>query len=119
VNLGYSSLFVAMNLDTWNELGEEAQALIESEIAGLEEEMWTATAVDDRRGMDCLASGPCDEEPGGMIPVEPTEADRDKLKAVLEDVIVKHWAERCGTEACVDDWNDTVGKVVGISTSLD
>lgn len=119
VNLGYSSLFIAMSLDTWNGLGTEAQALIESEIAKLEEEMWSATAVDDQRGMDCLASGPCDGEPGGMVPVEPTDADKDKLKDVLENVIVRRWANRCGTEKCVDDWNETVGKVVGFSTSLD
>jgi hypothetical protein len=49
-----------------------------------------------------------------MILVQPSQADRDMLKKILSDVTLPKWAERCSA-ACVADFNNTVGKVVGVS----
>ena len=119
IRLGYASSFLAMNMDTWNGLTADAQALLVSELAKLKEEMWAATAVNDQRGMDCNAAGPCDlGEPGGMTPIEVSDADLEKLKQIVTDFVVKRWAARCGTQACIDEWNATVGKIAGIEASL-
>jgi len=119
IRLGYASSFLAMNMKTWNSLTPDAQALIVSELKGIEEEMWDATAKNDRRGMDCNAAGPCDlGEPGGMTPIEVSDADRDRLKRIVSDFVVRRWAARCGTQQCVDEWNATVGKIAGIEASL-
>ncbi len=119
IRLGYASSFLAMNMKTWESLTPDAQALIMSELATLEEEMWEATAKNDQRGMDCNASGPCDlGEPGGMTPIEVSDADREKLKKIVSDFVVKRWAQRCGTQQCVDEWNATIGKIAGIEASL-
>lgn len=119
IRLGYASSFLAMNMETWNGLTPDAQNLIMEKLKVLEEEMWAATKVNDQRGMDCNASGPCDlGEPGGMTPIEVSDADLDKLKQIVTDFVVKRWAERCGTQACIDEWNATVGKIAGIEASL-
>lgn len=119
IRLGYASSFLAMNLKTWNGLDAETKALFEKELPKLEEEMWVATAKNDQRGMDCNASGPCDlGDPGGMIPIEPSDADKNKLKSIVEDFVLKRWAKRCGTQKCVDEWNATIGKLAGVKASL-
>ena len=120
IRLGYASSFLAMNIDVWNSLSPETQAFFQEHLATLEEEMWVATAANDQRGMDCNASGPCDVgEPGGMVPIEPTDADKAKLKEVVENFVLKRWANRCGTQQCVDEWNATIGKISGMTAALD
>jgi hypothetical protein len=53
-----------------------------------------------------------------MTPIEPNAADKAKLKDVAENVVVKRWAKRCGTQTCIDEWNATVGKLSGLKASL-
>lgn len=119
IRLGYTSSFLAMNLKTWNSLSKEAQDLMQSELAKLQDEMWVATAANDQRGMDCNAAGPCDVgEPGGMTPIEPSDADKAELRRIVNDVVVKRWAKRCGTQKCLDEWNATLGKMSGLKATL-
>lgn len=67
--------------------------------------------------MDCNAQGPCDKgEPGGMIPVTPTEEDQKILENIAQNVVLKRWAKRCGKD-CADEWNATIGKIVGMNAS--
>ena len=124
IRLGYASSIMAMRLKTWNALNSETQALIEKEAAKIENAMWDATAKNDQRGMDCNASGPCKDKDGkdlptgGMIPIEPTDKDKAKLKDVVENFVLKRWAKRCGTQKCVDEWNATIGKISGMTAKL-
>ena len=118
IRLGYASSFLAMNLKVWNSLDGATQALFQKELKALEEEMWVATAANDQKGMDCNASGPCDGPTGGMVPIEPTAADKAKLKDVVENFVLKRWAKRCGTQKCVDEWNATIGKLSGMKASM-
>ena len=58
--------------------------------------------------------GKCSEgEPGKMKLVKPSESDVAARRKVLEDFILKRWASRCSAE-CVKNWNETVGKLVGL-----
>jgi TRAP-type C4-dicarboxylate transport system substrate-binding protein len=116
--IGYTATFLAVNKDTWDGLSPETQALIKEKAAEVEDEMWTATAEADEIGMACTADGPCPlGEPGGMTPVEMSAEDEAKLKDVVETVVLKRFAERCG-EDCVKQWNETVGKVAGHQAPL-
>ena len=84
-----------------------------------EREVRTATAESDQVGMDCNASGPCAiGDPGGMVPIEPSAEDMERLRDIVQNIVIKRWAERCGTQKCVDEWNETVGKVVGMEAKL-
>jgi hypothetical protein len=53
-----------------------------------------------------------------MTVIEPSSADKAKLKDVVEKFVLKRWAKRCGTQKCVDEWNATIGKVAGMKASL-
>ena len=89
------------------------------QMSPLTEAMWVATRANDARGMNCNAQGPCDiGEPGNMTAIEPNAEDKATLKDVAENVVVKRWAERCGTQTCIDEWNATVGKLSGLKASL-
>ncbi|MGB7304460.1 MAG: transporter, partial [Burkholderiaceae bacterium] len=69
----------------------------------------------DQIGMDCNAAGPCEKgKPGGMVPIEPSDADKAQLNGIVQDFVLARWAKRCG-EACAKEWNETVGKVVGMT----
>lgn len=119
VRLGYTSTYVAMNNDTWAGLTPDAQALFDEQMPKWEETTWKATAESDEVGMQCGASGPCPYgDPGGMIPVELSEEENAQLKQMVEEYVLKRWAERCGTQECVDEWNETVGEIVGLKAEL-
>ena len=115
VRVGYAATFTAINLDVWNGFSQETRDLITSEAKKLEDEIWAFESSLDQKGMDCNASGPCDAgEPGGMIPITPSAEDQAMLADIAQNVVLKRWAGRCG-QACADEWNDTIGKVVGLT----
>ncbi len=117
IRIGYVASFMAVNKRVWDSLSEASRRLIVMEAAKLEEEMWAATAANDQRGMDCNAAGPCDlGEPGGLVPIEPSAADQARLKIILNDFVLKRWAQRCG-KACADEWNQRVGVLLGLEAS--
>ena len=118
IRLGYASSFLAMNMKLWDGLDADTKALFNTELPKLEKAMWVATATNDQKGMDCNASGPCDGPTGGMIPIEPTAADKIMLKSIVENFVLKRWAKRCGTKKCVDEWNATIGKLSGMKASM-
>jgi len=118
VRLGYAATFTAMNMDTWNSLNAETQALIQAEATKMENATWAFTQSLDQKGMDCNASGPCDKgEPGGMVPITPSAEDQAMLKDISENFVLKRWAQRCG-QTCADEWNATVGAIVGMTAKL-
>ena len=117
VRVGYAATFTAINLDTWNGLNKETQDLIMSEAKKLEEEIWAFESSLDQKGMDCNAAGPCDKgDPGGMVPITPSAEDQKMLADIAQNVVLKRWAKRCG-KACADEWNATIGKVVGMTAA--
>ena len=117
VRVGYAATFTAMNMDTWKGLNGTTQKLIMSEGKKMENAIWTFESSLDQMGMDCNASGPCPKgKPGGMVPIIPSAEDNAMLKDISKNVVLKRWAARCGT-ACVTEWNNTIGKVVGVTAS--
>ena len=117
VRVGYAATFTAINMDTWNSLSSDTQKLIMSEAKKLEDEIWEFESSLDQAGMDCNAAGPCDKgKPGGMVPITPSAADQAMLKDISKNVVLKRWAKRCGKK-CVADWNNTIGKVIGMTAS--
>ena len=93
-----------MNLDKWNSLTPDQQAVLNTEIAALTERMWVETATEDEVAISCITGGKCDiGKPGKMTLVEPTEADMSIRDQVANDVILARWAKRCGEE-CAATW---------------
>ena len=118
IRLGYASAFLAVNNKVWNGLSGEAQKLMMAQFKQVEDDMWVGTQRDDKLGMDCNASGPCPlGKPGGMIPIEASDADRAQLKGIVKDFVLKRWVKRCGKQ-CAVDWNNTIGKVLGMKVAM-
>lgn len=113
--VGWSQVVHSVSNDAWNTLDARTQEFLETEIAGLEDRIWIAADKETAEGIACnTGSGSCPYgEPASMQAVEFSEADSEVLHALLEDVVVKQWSERCGPE-CSEDFNNTVGKVVDI-----
>lgn len=118
VRLGYAATFMAVNGDTWDALSDETKDLIKTKAAELEDEIWTSIKETDQTALDCNADGPCPwGDPGGMTPVEISDEDEAKLKDIVQNFVLKRFAERCGKE-CAEEWNKTMGAIAGVEAPL-
>lgn len=114
LRLGWGLAFGAMNMDRWNSLSGEQRRLLRRELGHLTDEMWAETATEDDIAIACLTGGPCPlGEPAHLVLVEPGERDEAGRRRIAEGHVLARWAERCGP-ACVAQWNDTVGRVLGL-----
>lgn len=113
--VGWSMVMHGVNLKAWNRLPEETRAFLLREIAAWEDEVWAAADAESQAGLACNTGGECAAgNAANMTLVAVSDADRKRLREIMETVIVPNWAGRCG-DACVAKWNDTVGKIVGIT----
>jgi len=118
--VGFSVSFTIVSLATWGKLDDKTKAFMESAVKG-QTDMWWKTIIDeDTMGLNCTTgTGECTAgKPGKLVKVEPAEADAAILETAMKDVVLKRWAKRCGADtACVANWNDSIGKVVGLTAS--
>ena len=114
---GWDSVVTAMNMDKWNGLGADAQGLIAEQIkANFEDPAWASAQDALVNDIACLTgNGEC---PAGdarsMTLVEASDADLTKARDILTSEVLPEWAERAGGDWAAR-WNDSVGKVVGVS----
>jgi len=114
---GWDSVVTAMNMDKWNGLGADAQGLIAEQIkANFEDPAWASAQDALVNDIACLTgNGEC---PAGdarsMTLVEASDADFTKARDILTSEVLPEWAERAGGDWAAR-WNDSVGKVVGVS----
>jgi TRAP-type C4-dicarboxylate transport system substrate-binding protein len=114
MRVGWGLAFGAMNMDKWNALGEKRQKLLKAELDKLTDAMWKDTATLDDIAISCITGGKCEAgEPGNMTLVKPSDADLKARDKIATDVILARWAKRCGEE-CAKNWNETVGKILGL-----
>ncbi len=113
--VGWSQVMHAVNLRTWERLDPKLRDFLKAEIARLEDEIWKAADAETQEGIDCnIGKASCTQgTKANMTLVPVSNADRELLTKVLNDVVVPKWAARCPGD-CVKTWNDSVGKVVGI-----
>ncbi|MEL6677933.1 MAG: TRAP transporter substrate-binding protein [Pseudomonadota bacterium] len=115
LRVGWGLAFGAMNMDKWTSLSASQQALLQTEIATLTDAMWAETATEDDVAISCITGGSCEVgEPGSMVLVEPSAEDLVARDRIATDVVLARWAERCG-EDCAENWNATVGPILGLT----
>lgn len=116
LDIGNVGSIIAMNLDTWNSLSAETQALLTEAFNKIEAGIWEETAEMNLVAADCNAQGPCPlGEIGGMTVIEPSAEDAAKMKEVVQSKVLPSWGARCTAPGCVETWNDTIGEIVGLS----
>ncbi len=120
MKVGYTATFAAISLRTWNRLSDETKTFIQTQMKAFEDTAWKNNIAEDGMGVICNTGvgGTCTEgAPGGMKKVDPSAADDAMRKKVLEEVVLKRWADRCGAE-CVKQWNETIGKIAGVQAPM-
>lgn len=121
MRVGWGLAFGAMNMSKWNSMSPDMQADLTAKLDALTDEMWDATAKEDDVAIACLTGDSCPIEGGplgGMTLVEPSAADLKARDEIAKNVVLARWADRCGEE-CAAQWNDTVGKVLGMTASAE
>lgn len=116
--VSWGQIGYAVNAKAWNSWDPKLRSFIDGEIKTLEKRLWDAADLFTQQGYECNAgTDKCTlGTKGKMKVVQPSQADRDMLKKILSDVTLPKWAERCSA-SCVADFNNTVGKVVGVSVA--
>ena len=113
--LNFASGITAVNIEAWNGLDADVRKVIEDAMPGHEKAMWDLNRSEGELGILCNTTGPCPEgEPGGMIRVDASEADLELRRTIMLETVLPRWAKRCGN-VCAQQFNDTIGKVNGLS----
>ena len=114
---GWDPVVTAMNLDKWNGLDADTQALISSEIVtGFEDPAWASAQDALVNDVACLTgNGECPTgEARSMTLVEVSDEDFARARELLTSEVLPDWAERSGGDWATR-WNDSVGQVVGVT----
>lgn len=114
--LSWNQIVYAVNGKTWQGYKPEVRAFLTKEIQRLEKDVWDAAETFSVQGYECNAgTDKCTMgQKGKMRLVQPSAADRELLKKVINDVTLPKWAARCSAQ-CVADFNATVGKATGVT----
>ncbi|WP_112322110.1 TRAP transporter substrate-binding protein [Oceanibium sediminis] len=114
---GWDSVVTAINLDKWNSLDADMQALISEQVTTqFEAPAWDSAQDALVNDIACLTgNGDCPSgEARSMTLVEVSDADFEKAREVLVTEVLPEWAERAGAE-WAERWNASVGQVVGVT----
>jgi len=116
LSLGWSVNVHAFNLASWKKLDPKVQEFLLAEMKTYEDKMWTTIDESIGDADNCnFGKEPCKlgkKASMNLVPV--TDADRSEHKKLMETRVLAGWAKRCGA-ACAKEWNETVGKVVGMT----
>ena len=114
---GWDPVVTAMNMDKWNGLSADQQALIQGQIkTNFEDQAWASAQDALVNDIACLTgNGECPSgETRSMVLVEASDADFAKARDILTTEVLPEWAERAGADWAAR-WNDSVGAVVGVT----
>jgi TRAP-type C4-dicarboxylate transport system substrate-binding protein len=115
MSLGWSINVLAVNLSSWNRLDPKVQQFILGQTKAYEEKMWATIKTITAEADNCnTGQQPCTMgklAKSTIVPVKPEEAQTHKQ--LVEGVVLAGWAKRCGAE-CAKEWNETVGKLLGL-----
>ena len=114
---GWDSVVTAINLDKWNSLDADTQALIAGQVASaFEAPAWASAQNALVNDIACLTgNGACPAgEARGMTLVEVSDADFARARDVLISEVLPEWAERAGGDWAAR-WNASVGASVGVT----
>ena len=113
---GWDPVVTAINLDKWNGMSAENQALLTDQIkTGFEDLAWASAQDALVNDIACLTgNGECPSgDARSMTLVDVSDEDFARAREILTSEVLPEWAERAGGDWATR-WNDSVGKVVGV-----
>lgn len=114
---GWDPVVTAVNMDKWNSMSDANKTLIEDKIkTDFEAPAWASAQGALDNDIACLTgNGTCTSgDARSMTLVEVSDADFAKARDVLVSKVLPDWADRAGAD-WAKRWNDSVGKVVGVT----
>lgn len=120
IYMGWSINYQSVNLDRWNGFSPDLQKFFLEQFDKFEDKMWqTGKEALDNADFCNFGTGACPEgTPANLIEVEVSAADQALHKKLMNEVVLVEWGKRAGMDYA-KEWNDTVGKVVGLTIPLD
>ena len=114
--VSWGQIAYAANQKSLDKLDPRVRTLIETEVKVLEKNIWDAAALHTEQGYACNSGAAACTlgTKGKMTLVKPSAADVALLKKIVNDTMVPTWAGRCSAD-CVASFNNTIGKVMGIT----
>ncbi|MBI4182923.1 MAG: TRAP transporter substrate-binding protein [Proteobacteria bacterium] len=121
--VSWSAMLSAANTNSWNKIDPKARAVIQKALDTFAEPTaWKQADETTQHGIWCTVGDPrCDVNataPRAMskanltlVPVSAAD-DKERLR-IIEQNVLPNFAKRCG-KACAEDWNNTVGKMLGL-----
>jgi len=113
---GWDPVVTAINLDKWNAMSAENQAVLTDEIkTGFEDPAWASAQDALVNDIACLTgNGECPAgEARSMTLVSVSDSDFTRARDILTTEVLPEWAERSGADWATR-WNDSVGEVVNV-----
>jgi TRAP-type C4-dicarboxylate transport system substrate-binding protein len=116
MSLGWSINVLAVNLDSWKRLDPKTQAFLLEQFKAYEDKMWATVKTTTAEADNCnTGQQPCTMgklAKTTIVAVKPEEMETHKK--LVEGAVLAGWAKRCGAE-CTKEWNETVGKALGLT----
>ena len=113
---GWDPVVTAINLDKWNAMSAENQAVLTDQIkTGFEDPAWASAQDALVNDIACLTgNGECPaSDARSMTLVSVSDADFTRARDILTSEVLPEWAERAGADWAAR-WNDSVGEVVDV-----
>ncbi len=113
---GWDYVIGTISRAKWEALSAEERTKLQQLIKEkLEDPAWEVTKRETQEGLDCLSGGQCPHGNAAKLELIPiTEGDRELAKKLLVDAVLPAWAKKV-SPAVVQQWNETIGKVVGFT----
>jgi TRAP-type transport system periplasmic protein len=116
--VGWSLGAYYINLNWWNKLAPDVREFFEATFQEMENKLWDLGADLTQDGIDCnTGRPPCKlgtpDKDSPMAEVKPTEADKVRLRTILEEAVIPSWVKRCG-ERCGEVYNQVVAPISGV-----
>jgi len=101
------------NLDAWNALPADLQAVLKRELPKLEANIWAESERETAEGLACNRgdSSCTGGRKGKMKEVAYTRADTERVQEILRDAVIPRWQQRCN-QRCQNLWDTTIGAVL-------
>jgi TRAP-type C4-dicarboxylate transport system substrate-binding protein len=115
---GWDYVIGTMSLKTWNSFSTEQQTKLQELIKNkLETPAWEVTANETVAGIECLSGKECAYGTPGKVEILPiSDGDTALAKEILVKNVLPAWASKVDSEV-IKKWNDSIGKVTGITAS--
>jgi TRAP-type C4-dicarboxylate transport system substrate-binding protein len=116
--LGWAISAHVAHKDFWDKLEPGARTFLTKEMLAMEKMLWNMASDRGEDALSCNMGGNCKfGTKGAMKLYRLTPAELTKVRGIVADSILLDWAKECTDKykPCKDEWNQTIGKVIGVS----